>query len=188
MFKRIQMITLLASIALFAAAGCGGGQAHEGGSDGTPGWVNQGGGAMSDKAFYGVGVAQGVSSISLRRSTADASARTELAKVFTTKVKNMIKSYEASTNDGEKEAYEAHRQEATKAFTEMELTGAQIVDRYYDNEQGVQYSLARLDPDAFEAQLDRMAKLSSRAKQIIRANAQKAFEELDAESDRNKEE
>ena len=187
---RIRLISILFALASagLVTTGCGGDTIRgEGTSSDRPKWVDMGGAAMKDKAFYGVGVTSNVSSISLRRSTADAQARTELAKIFTSKVKNMIKNYEASTNDGDKEAYEAHREEATKVFTEMELTGAEVVDRFFDIEQNAQFSLARLDPDAFEAQLERMAKLSSRAKELIRANARRAFDELDQESDRNRE-
>lgn len=165
--------------------GCGGDQIkHTGTSANSPKWVNMGAAAFKDKAFYGVGVATNISSISLRRSTADAQARAELAKVFTSRVQNLIKNYDASTTDGDREAAEAHRQEATKVFTEMELTGVQIIDRYYNTEQKSQYALAKLDPEAFDGQLDRLERLGARAKSIIRANAQKAFKEIDEESAR----
>lgn len=171
----------LALAAPAALTACGGAQT-EGEHDDRPAWVDRGGAAMKDKAVYGVGVASKISSVSLRRSTADAQARAELAKIFTSRVQNLVKNYEASTNDGDKEAAEAHRQEATKVFTEMELAGVEIVDRFFDTEQDTQYALARLDPAAFAAQLDQMDKLSARAKEIIRFNAKKAFDEVDAES------
>ena len=161
---------------------CGGATRGEGKHDDRPKWVDQGGAAQKDKAVYGVGVASNISSISLRRSTADAQARAELAKIFQSRVQNLIKNYEASTNDGEKEAAEAHRQEATKIFTEMDLSGVEVIDRFFDTEQNTQYALARLDAQGFSAQLDQMEKLSARTKQIIRDNAQKAFDEVDAES------
>jgi ribosomal protein S20 len=171
----------LALTAPAALTACGGAQT-EGEHDDRPAWVDRGGAAMKDKAVYGVGVASKISSVSLRRSTADAQARAELAKIFTSRVQNLVKNYEASTNDGDKEAAEAHRQEATKVFTEMELAGVEIVDRFFDTEQDTQYALARLDPAAFAAQLDQMDKLSARAKEIIRFNAKKAFDEVDDES------
>jgi hypothetical protein len=174
----------LATAAVMTA--CGGAQPSEGTHDDRPDWVDRGAAAMKDKAMYGVGVASKISSVSLRRSTADAQARAELAKIFSSKVQNLIKNYEASTNDGDKEAAEAHRQEATKVFTEMELSGVEVVDRFFDMEQDTQYALARLDPTAFAAQLDQMEKLSARAKEIIRANAGRAFDELNEESDRRK--
>lgn len=181
-------LTLGAAMALgggLLTTGCGGDQIkHTGTSANSPKWVNMGAAAFKDEAFYGVGVATNISSISLRRSTADAQARAELAKVFTSRVQNLIKNYDASTTDGDREAAEAHRQEATKVFTEMELTGVQIIDRYYNTEQKTQYALAKLDPEAFDGQLDRLETLGKRAKAIIRANAAKAFKEIDDESAR----
>ncbi|MBU1431928.1 hypothetical protein KKF91_15410 [Myxococcota bacterium] len=160
--------------------GCGGDQIRgEGKHEDRPAWVDQGAAARKDKAFYGVGVASNIRSVGLRRSTADAQARAELSKVFTSRVQNLIKNYEASTTDNDRESGEAHRQEATKVFTEMELSGVNVVDRFFDQEQNTQYSLARLDPETFESQLDRMDKLNQRAKEIIRSNAKRAFEELD---------
>ncbi len=188
MFTRTLRIVPALLFALAAGGmtvACGGDQIKgEGSHDDRPKWVDAGGSAFKDKAFYGVGVASNISSVGLRRSTADAQARAELAKIFTSRVLNLVKNYEGSTNDGSKEAAEAHRQEATKVFTEMELAGVEIVDRFFDLEQKTQYSLARLDPDAFEGQLERLDRLGARSKEIIRANARKAFDELDAESAR----
>lgn len=176
-----RVATALFGVAALLVAGCGGDQVKEGK---RPAWVDQGGAVIKDGALYGVGAAGNITSISLRRSTADAQARAELAKIFKTNVKNLVKNYEASTSDGDREAAEMHREEATKAFTEMDLIGVQIVDRYFDPAENVQYSLARLDAEGFEKQLDQMKNLSARAKEIIRANARRAFDELDAESAR----
>lgn len=165
----------------FIATGCGGDQVNTS-QNGGPAWIDKGALAFKDNKFYGVGVDTGTTNISLRRSAADAKARSELSKQFSTKVKNLIKTYDASTQDESREAGESHRQEATKAFSEMELTGTTICDRFYDKEMRAQYSLACMDPEAFGNQLDQMKQLSARAKQIIRANADKAFKELDQES------
>lgn len=176
---------LALGFALFLAA-CGGDQVKTDAGTDAPAWVNKGAAAFNDGKFYGVGVDTGTTSISLRRSASDAKARAELAKQFQSKVKALIKTYEASTKEGDREAAEAHVQEAIKVFTEMDISGAQICDRFYDKADRSQYSLACLDPDQFNAQLDQMKQLSARAKQIIRANAKQAFDELDRESDRNK--
>lgn len=182
LFTRLSSFTLCLGLAGagLSLTGCGGDQLRT--ASGQPVWVVKGPAAFKDGAFYGVGAASNISSISLRRSTADAQARAELAKTFSSRVKNLIKNYEASTNDGDRETAEAHRQEATKIFTEMELTGVQISDMYYDAETRTQFSLARLSPEDFSGQLDRIERLSKRAKAMIRQNADKAFKEIDAES------
>ncbi len=175
------MKTLSFFVLLSLLLACGGDQLNREGAA-RPSWLNKGSAARKDGAFYGVGVADKISSIGLRRSTADARARVELAKLFSSRVQNLIKNYEASTSDGKRESPEAHHQEVIKIFSEMELTGVDIVDRYYDKEERVQYSLARLAPDSFEEQLDRMGSLNKKARKIIRDNARQAFKELDEES------
>lgn len=181
---RLALISLFAFTVPMIGPGCGGDAVKgEGAHDERPKWVDMGGAAFKgDKAMYGVGVASNISSISLRRSTADAQSRADLAKTFQTRVQNLLKNYEASTSDGDKESAEAHRQEATKVFTEIELSGVEVVDRFFDLEQNTQYALSRLDPAAFDAQLDQMEKLGARAKDIIKSNAKAAFDEIDAES------
>jgi ribosomal protein S20 len=183
---RLLLSFLLTGYGAVTLTSCGGDAVRgEGTHEQRPKWVDQGGAAFKgDKNVYGVGLASNISSISLRRSTADAQARAELAKVFQTRVQNLIKNYDASTSDGNSEAAEAHRQEATRVFTEMELSGVEVVDRFFDLDQNTQYSLARLDPAAFDAQLDQMEKLSARAKGIIRDNARRAFDEVEAESEK----
>ncbi|MEZ4468523.1 MAG: hypothetical protein R3F43_29815 [bacterium] len=138
--------------------------------------------AFKDKAFYGVGVASNISSISLRRSTADAQARAELARVFTSRVQNLLKNYEASTGDGDKGGRRGPPAGGHQGLHRDGADGVEIVDRYYDMEQASQYALARLEPEAFEGQLDRLDRLSAWAREVIRANARKAFQELDEES------
>lgn len=174
----------LLGLGLLWTAGCGGDMVRDEGD--RPVWIDRGGAAFKDGGLYAVGTVGNISSISLRRSTADAQARTELAKIFSSRVQNLIKNYEASTNDGDKEAAEAHRQEATKVFTEMELHGVEIIDRFFDDGANVQYALARLDNEAFEKQLETMQHLGARAKEIIRDNARRAFQEVDAESERRR--
>ncbi len=182
------MLRIILALALALGGGlvltaCGGDQIKgEGKTSDRPGWVDKGRAAMPDKAFYGVGVASNITDIGLRRSTADAQARTELAKVFSTRVQDLLKTYRASTTDGDKEAAEAHRQQATKVFTEMELSGVEIVDRFFDLQASAQFSLARLDAKAFDTQLEGMAALNKRAKDAIKASAAKAFAEIDEES------
>ena len=64
-----------------------------------PEWVNKGSGAFKDgsgeKVFYGVGVADGIRSASLRRSAADDRALAALAVQIETDVKRMTKDFQA---------------------------------------------------------------------------------------------
>ena len=62
----------------------------------------------------------------------------------------------------------------------MELSGVSIVDHWMDND-GTEYSLAQLDMEQFKNGMDKMKELNSKVKEQVRANAEKAFDELNAE-------
>ena len=165
---RIFALILLSFTALSA---CGGGQTRtEGQFKDRPTWVDQGGRAFKDKAFYGVGAASQITSTSLRRSTADAQARAELARLFSERVQANLQAAEGADPE--------QRAEAIKVFAEMELAGVDIAHRFFDTENSVQYSIARLDSEAFKAHLERTEYLSSTARDIILKAANQAFDAI----------
>jgi len=154
-----------------------------------PGWVDKGTGYFSGergKAFYGVGAATNIMNVSLKRKTADANARASLAAIFSTKIKELVKNYVKSISKGVGEniriTEEQFAQSATKAFTEMELSGAIIIDRYFDSVEKTQYSLAVLDLSLFKDKVKEMKNLSQEVQNVIEQNAEKAFNELEEES------
>jgi hypothetical protein len=176
------------AVAAAALAACGGKKPemsnqilHANGPD----WVNRGSGAFGGekgKIFYGVGIASGIRNAALRRSTADSRARSEIAKTLDTYVAVLNKDYQASTTAGDMSASteEQHVQQALKTYSQIELSGALIVDHWVDND-GTEYSLAQLDMESFKTNLDRMKELNARVREAVRANADKAFDELAAE-------
>jgi hypothetical protein len=186
--KKMMMVAL-AGLAISACGG--GGQKPEQANlqiSGAPNWVNQGTGAFSGekgRMFYGVGIASGIRNGALRRSTADQRARAEIAKTLDTYVEVLNKSYMASTTAGDMSASseEQHVSEALKTYTNMELSGVKIVDHWIAND-GTEYSLAQLDMQGFKDGMDKMKELNAKVRDAVRANADKAFDELEAE--RNK--
>lgn len=161
-------------------------------SKGEPGWVTKGSGAFDSpkgKVFYGVGVAQGIKNIALIRSTADNRARAEIAKIMETYVAVLSKNYMASTAGGadvSQSSEEQHVQETLKSFTEMTLNGAEIIDRWKDPSDDTQYSLAKLDLTAFKDTLDKAKELNSKVRDYVKANAEKAHDELEKEIEKRK--
>ena len=150
-----------------------------------PDWVNRGSGAFGGdkgKVFYGVGIASGIRNAAMRRSTTDARARAEIAKILDTYVSVLNKDYMASTTAGDMSASseEQHVEQALKTYSQMELSGVQIIDHWVDND-GTEYSLASLDMDTFKNNMDKMKELNSKVRDAVRANADKAFDELSAE-------
>ena len=179
-------MTLMAVATLFA---CGGDKKpqmsdqiqHANGPD----WVNKGSGAFGGdkgKIFYGVGIASGIHNAAMRRSTSDSRGRAEIAKTLDTYVAVLNKDYMASTTAGDQSASseEQHVQQALKTYSQTELSGVVIVDHWLDTD-GTEYSLAQLDMAAFKDGLDKMKQLNSQVRDAVRANADKAFDELGAE-------
>ena len=151
----------------------------------APDWVNRGSGAFGGdkgKVFYGVGIASGIRNAAMRRSTSDSRGRAEISKILDTYVSVLNKDYMASTTAGDMSASseEQHVEQALKTYSQMELSGVQIIDHWVDND-GTEYALAALDMDAFKNNMDKMKELNEKVKDQVRANADKAFDELSAE-------
>lgn len=176
------------AVAVVAMAGCGSDKPqmsnqiqHANGPD----WVNRGSGAFGGekgKVFYGVGIASGIHNMAMRRSTGDSRARAEIAKTLDTYVSVLNKDYMASTTAGDMSASseEQHVSQALKTYSQMELSGVAIVDHWVDND-GTEYALAQLDMDTFKNGMDKMKELNAKVRDAVRANADKAFDELGAE-------
>jgi hypothetical protein len=62
----------------------------------------------------------------------------------------------------------------------MQLSGVQVVDHWVAND-GTEYALAQLDLESFKSNLDSMKELSAKVRDAVRANADKAFDELSQE-------
>ena len=148
--------------------------------DNGPVWINNASGfvnGLEGKGFYGIGVASNIPDLGLLRNTADAMARTELAKSFKSKIKNMMKIYRAESGENEA-SFEQHVQEVTKTFTSMDLVGSRIVDRYYDRKNNVQYSLAVLNPNELVNEIKRMSNLTDSIKELLVKNSDAVFDKM----------
>ena len=152
-------------------------------SNGCPAWTFQGTAAFNDGNLYGVGQVAGVQNPALANNAADARARTNLARSLSTKVTSLLKDYQSSTTAGDFGASSEEQDitEATKTFTELNLNGAVIVDRCKGTD-GVLYSLAKMDLTPVNNIIDQQKQLSPKIKAIVKENAAKAFDELNAEA------
>ena len=137
--KHIQVrggIGVILALSLFA---CGGGKQNM-----QPDWVMKGGAAFKDakKVFYGVGVAEGIQSEALRRTTADTRAVEEISRQVSAMSTSLIRDYmsNASVPAEEKASEEQYIEVTRKTFTDNMLSGARPVDRY-QSPKGTFYSL-----------------------------------------------
>src|SRR5262249_43439166 len=142
------------------------------------------------RVFYGVGQMKGTSNPSLLRSMADTRARADIAKTLNSYTAVLSKSYQAATTAGDMSkdtatADEQHVSEAIKQFTSIETSGIEIVKHWYAPDNSV-FSLARLDLQGMKDNLDKMKELNAKVRDAVRANADKAFDELAAEEAKKK--
>jgi hypothetical protein len=178
--------SLLFLLALGVAAGCGGRKVSGPVAERAPDWVNKGNGAFKDggqSVFYGVGIAQGIRNRALSLTAADDRARGEIAKIMNSYVSVLTKDYMASTTAGtmDKSSEEQHISQTLKNFAKFTLHGAVIVDHWKDPSDGTMFSLCKLDMNAVKKTLEDSKELDSKMRDYVRANAEKAFDELAAE-------
>ena len=153
----------------------------------APEWVNKGSGAMKDTAgkqvFYGVGIAQGIRNRALSVTAADDRGRGELAKIMDSYVTVLTKDYMASVTAGamDKSSEEQMVSQTLKNFAKFSLHGSMPVDHWKDPADGTMFSLVKLDMDAIQQSLAESKELDSKVRDYVKANADKAFDELAAE-------
>ena len=139
----------------------------------APDWVSRGSGAFAienGKIFYGVGIVPRMPDPARRRTTADARARTELGKTLDARLAAVGKNFQDS----------AAVQQALRNFSQAESSRSVIVDHWVDND-GTEYALAQLSMDDVKDNMSKMKELNEAVKNAVRANADKAFDELNAE-------
>jgi hypothetical protein len=185
-------LALVAVVALGACAGHNKGSVST--NNGAPDWTTRGSGSFKDEggksAIYGVGIVDNVRSISLAVETGDDRARAAIAKIMNTVVTALGKSYEGSTSAGDpsKISEEQMVTQTSKAFAEFTLHGATPVNHYVDRSDPahpIYYSLVKLDLGSIQGALDESKELDGKVKEYVKANAEKAFDELNAEQSKH---
>lgn len=187
-----KIVTIISALMFVAAIGvigsaCGGDDALTGTSaSGAPNWVLKGSGAFTGdrgKAFYGVGSAPKMIDASMQRDRSNNRARRQILQIFNTYIAYMMKDYARSTTAGDmsKESYEADVLQVEKTISIGDINGAQIVDNWRDPADGTVYSLAVLDLGAISDILANKGELDAKLRDHVRANAAKAFDDLEAE-------
>jgi hypothetical protein len=152
----------------------------------APQWVLRGAGAMTGdkgKVLYGVGSAPKMVDISMQRDRALNRGRAEILKIFNTYIAYMMKDYARSTTAGDmsKESYEADVLQVQKTVSIGDLNGAQLADTWRDPADGTIYTLVVLDLAAVTDILANKGDLDAKLRDYVRANAEKAFDDLEAE-------
>lgn len=151
-----------------------------------PDWVLKGSGAFKSdkKSFYGVGIAEGIKSEALRRTTADNRAISEISRQISTMSSSLMRDYMSSANvvEEEKTSGEQYIENTVKTFTSNTISGVKIIDRWDDGK--VAYSLAVLDLENLKDMTEKITQLSEKVRQYIKENAEKAFDALEKEQEK----
>ncbi|MBK8480899.1 MAG: hypothetical protein IPL40_06955 [Proteobacteria bacterium] len=152
--------------------------------DGSPRWVNRGSGLWQDgagKAFFGVGLVQGIASESLSRQTADNRARGEIARLFDLYVAALMRDYQRASSSSVAPDASAEEQDVLsvqQTLTSVTLRGVEIVDHWVDPATRTRYALARLDLAQVPPAVAAAPGLSPHTVAHVRQNAERAFGEL----------
>jgi hypothetical protein len=178
-------VMAVAGVALLSA--CGGKAVVQNNSpiaQNAPAWVNQGSAAFpGSKALYGVGMVSGVQNRALAIQAADNRARANIAAVLNVFIAQLGKDYAQSTTAGamDKSSEEQNITNTLKTFTQVTLNGTVIIDHWRDPSDGTIFALAKLDMAAIQDTLNNAKELDSKVRDFVRANSDKAFDELNAE-------
>ncbi|MDD5628475.1 MAG: hypothetical protein PHU21_05390 [Elusimicrobia bacterium] len=182
-----KLSVLVAAAAVSAVVGCTAPQKAAPIANNAPEWVNKGSGAFKDAqggaVFYGVGIAQGIRNRALQVTAADDRGRAEIAKIMNSYVTVLSKDYMASITAGDmsKSSEEQMVSQTMKNFAKFTLHGAMPVDHWKDPTDGTLFALVKLDMAAVKKSLDESKELDSKMRDYVKANAEKAFDELAAE-------
>ncbi len=166
-------------LAVVFLAGCAGAQKK-------PGWILKGAGAFpkENKVLYGVGLAEGINSEALRRTTADNRAISEVSKQVSVMSTSLMRDYMSSANATEKQksSGEQYVENTAKTFSSNSVSGIKITDRWDDGKKC--YSLAELNIDDLKQMAENMKELNRKVREYIKANAEEAFDKLEAEQEK----
>jgi hypothetical protein len=178
----VKKVIAVAAVLLLAACG---GASHESQASNQvqhatgPEWVTRGSGAFKSekgRVFSGVGIASGIRNAAMRRATADARARLEVG----TQLDSFISRLSASGNVAGAARSSPERDDQLKTFMLGKTT---IVDHWVDND-GSEWALAQLELDKLKGDIDHAQDVDAPAKQAVKTNGDKAFDELNADAGR----
>ena len=143
-------------------------------------------------AFVAVGAApvnQG--NIRLIRQTAEADGRFGIARMLSTRVQELIKSWGEQNQSSlyDKAAFNDYFESVGRAITDQQLSGSRVVESYYDEKTDTQYAVviykredaAKLVKDQMEKERKKLEEQEQEKRLFTsRQEAERAFKELDA--------
>lgn len=145
------------------------------GIKGAPDWVNEGSQAVSDqkgRLIQGVGMSAALGDFSLQKSTADARARAEIARVLSSYVESTMNDFTASAGG----QLDASVEREIKSKTALALSGARILGHWKDKKTGDVYAFAELDMKEVDATLKAATAMSEGFQKYYSQKAASGFD------------
>lgn len=190
--KKLFAIVMMFAVALMMAA-CGSadkkgtGDAVKNEFEGAPKWVL--GSSSTATQICGVGSAAGSRNVSMMRTAAMGRGRTEIARMLELKVQSMLKDYQSTTTGGEdfgKAANdEQHIVDVAKQITDINLSGTEQKETWI-SDSGTLYVLMCADLEKFKNTVNSMSQLSESIRKAVVERADKAFDELSQEIEKER--
>lgn len=149
--------------------GCGSKNMTE--SANIPKWVKE------QPDLCGIGINKNRGSLGTDRTLANAKARVDLSKKLETKVKSMIKLYEASGEEDSKSFTEELSRAVSINLSKTVISGSN--PKQFDYDENYVYSLVCLNPDVLTNAIDQMNNLSEAQRRALARRAKKAHEDLE---------
>lgn len=151
----------------------------------APKWVIKCAGAFSGdkgKVIYGCSSAV-LTNAPLKRQAANNRARNEIAKFIKVYTASLMKDYRSEIVAGDPNAseWEMYVQEVQKTVSSSTLVGVEIVDHWENPSTGEFFSLARMDLNQFEENINNTKKIKSSVKKIIQQNSERLHDQLEKE-------
>ena len=160
----------------------------------APKWIAQKGAAFSGerRVFYGVGNAAAIANPALRRRSAEAASRRDIAQTFSVYITALNKQYMAATMAGmDKQSDEQHISDVMKQLTDSTLNGTSIVEYWEHPTRNEAYALARLDLEQFLEATKGFAEangayreMDAKMREFVIQHAEKAHDQLNEELDK----
>ena len=149
----------------------------------APKWVMTGCANVADLKgnLCGVGSGPIQGDLSMTRTIAMNRGRTEIARSLSTKVKAMVKDYQARTSKEGKGTTDVHVESVSKSITDISVNGVTLKDTWISPKDNL-YALMILDAETFTKNLDKVKDLNGALKGYIQERAKAAFSELDKET------
>jgi len=173
--KRTCLILLVFTLIFgFVLTACGSKPPAAGAASDIPPWLND---LPGDDVIWGIGSAK-QSSVSMSMTTAEARARTSVARQLNVKVQNMFTDYNLDAGNVKNQANSSLQEDVTRQITNMDVSGAKPIQKW-QGKDGTWWFLVEMKKSDAKKQVASI--LGNEEAAFAQFKAQQALQMLDAQ-------